>query len=70
MVNNGFWLQGATCEQDVNECSVLAGTDLGCQNGATCVNQPGTYQYVHTQCQTAERPNLKGMGLGGLGPTP
>lgn len=37
--------QGKNCEEDVNECFRLNGTDLGCQNGATCVNKPGTYEY-------------------------
>jgi cubilin len=37
--------QGRTCEDDVNECERFAGTDLGCQNGATCQNLPGTYRY-------------------------
>ena len=36
--------QGALCEQDVNECSTLAGTDLGCQNGATCINNAGSFR--------------------------
>ncbi|KAF0296268.1 Cubilin [Amphibalanus amphitrite] len=35
--------QGSNCEQDVNECTQLAGTDLGCQNGATCTNTAGGY---------------------------
>lgn len=30
---------------DVNECARFLGTDLGCQNGATCRNLPGTYRY-------------------------
>lgn len=34
---------GPTCELDVNECSIFAGTDLGCQNGATCYNTMGSY---------------------------
>jgi len=38
--------QGPLCDQDVNECSTLAGTDLGCQNGATCVNIPGSFRSV------------------------
>lgn len=38
--------EGAVCEKDVNECAIFAGTDLGCQNGATCVNNPGSYTYV------------------------
>ena len=35
--------QGAFCDVDVNECAEYAGTDLGCQNGATCVNNPGSF---------------------------
>lgn len=31
---------------DVNECARYLGTDLGCQNGATCFNLPGSYRYV------------------------
>lgn len=36
--------QGITCELDVNECGIYAGTDLGCQNGATCVNSQGGFR--------------------------
>ncbi|XP_058975812.1 cubilin homolog [Musca domestica] len=35
---------GKTCEQDVDECYLLAGTDLGCQNNAVCQNTPGSYK--------------------------
>ena len=28
----------------MNECYQFAGTDLGCQNGASCQNLPGTYR--------------------------
>ncbi|KAL1132416.1 hypothetical protein AAG570_010371, partial [Ranatra chinensis] len=35
--------QGPTCSVDVNECARFAGSTLGCQNGATCVNIPGSY---------------------------
>uniref|UniRef100_A0A1A9WD06 Cubilin n=1 Tax=Glossina brevipalpis TaxID=37001 RepID=A0A1A9WD06_9MUSC len=34
---------GKTCEQDIDECYTLAGTELGCQNNALCVNTPGSY---------------------------
>ena len=37
------FLKGPTCSTDVNECARFAGTNLGCQNGAQCQNQPGTY---------------------------
>lgn len=36
--------EGPTCTLDVNECARFAGTDLGCQNKATCFNTPGSYQ--------------------------
>lgn len=39
------------CDADVNECAIFAGTDLGCQNGATCVNKPGGYEWVYSQFQ-------------------
>lgn len=38
--------EGPLCDKDVNECAKFAGTDLGCQNGATCINTPGSYEYV------------------------
>uniref|UniRef100_A0A914WPV4 Cubilin n=1 Tax=Plectus sambesii TaxID=2011161 RepID=A0A914WPV4_9BILA len=34
---------GENCEQDINECSLYAGTDVGCQNGATCQNTHGGF---------------------------
>jgi cubilin len=36
--------EGPSCSVDVNECARYAGTDLGCQNGATCINNPGSYE--------------------------
>ncbi|XP_017095248.2 cubilin homolog [Drosophila bipectinata] len=39
--------QGPTCEDDVNECSEFAGTDLaGCLNNGQCINTPGSYSCV------------------------
>ncbi|XP_073838449.1 cubilin homolog [Musca autumnalis] len=35
---------GKTCEEDIDECYLLAGTDLGCQNNAVCHNMPGSYK--------------------------
>ena len=37
--------EGVRCDEDVNECSRFQGTDLGCQNGATCQNLPGAYRF-------------------------
>lgn len=37
---------GTRCNEDVNECMFFVGTDLGCQNGATCLNTIGSYRYV------------------------
>ena len=39
-------LQGSRCESDVNECTTFDGTDLGCQNGGTCVNTNGSFRYI------------------------
>ncbi|KAH8286857.1 hypothetical protein KR018_002895 [Drosophila ironensis] len=37
--------QGPTCEDDVNECFDLAGTDVaGCLNNGQCINTPGSYR--------------------------
>lgn len=36
--------EGPTCSLDVNECAKYVGTDLGCQNGATCINTVGSYE--------------------------
>ncbi|XP_053948471.1 cubilin homolog [Anastrepha ludens] len=38
--------EGSTCQNDVNECALYAGTDLGCQNGGQCVNQHGGYNCI------------------------
>lgn len=37
-------MKGPNCDTDVNECAIFAGTDLGCQNGATCINKHGGYE--------------------------
>lgn len=37
--------EGKMCEKDINECARFAGSDLGCQNGATCINKPGIYEW-------------------------
>ncbi|KFM76020.1 Cubilin, partial [Stegodyphus mimosarum] len=44
--------EGVTCETDVNECAIYAGTSFGCQNGATCINTHGGYS-----CQCASNWN-------------
>jgi hypothetical protein len=36
--------EGPSCSVDVNECAKYAGTDLGCQNEAECINTVGSYQ--------------------------
>ncbi|EDV51468.2 cubilin homolog [Drosophila erecta] len=39
--------EGSTCEDDVNECFTLSGTDLdGCLNNGQCINTPGSYRCV------------------------
>ncbi|XP_072020163.1 LOW QUALITY PROTEIN: cubilin-like [Amphiura filiformis] len=40
--------QGTTCNDDVNECSIIGGTIDACQNGGTCMNTRGSYR-----CQCA-----------------
>lgn len=35
---------GDSCEEDVNECAIFAGTSLGCQNSAICENTRGGYK--------------------------
>lgn len=35
---------GTNCDEDVNECAIYAGTDLGCQNAAFCENTLGGYK--------------------------
>lgn len=35
---------GNNCDDDVNECAIYAGTDLGCQNAAVCENTAGGYK--------------------------
>ena len=35
--------QGITCNDDVNECAIISGTEDECQNGGTCVNNRGSY---------------------------
>lgn len=37
---------GSNCEEDVNECTIYANTDLGCQNSISCENTPGGYTLV------------------------
>ncbi|XP_075162494.1 cubilin homolog [Haematobia irritans] len=36
--------KGKNCEEDIDECYLWAGTDLGCQNNAICINTPGGYR--------------------------
>nr|XP_042896535.1 cubilin [Parasteatoda tepidariorum] len=67
--------EGVTCETDVNECAVFAGTSFGCQNGATCINSHGGYSCVcppnfhgidctekHDDCGSASHYELCGHG--------
>ncbi|GFY69656.1 cubilin [Trichonephila inaurata madagascariensis] len=67
--------EGATCENDVNECARFAGTSFGCQNGATCINNVGGYSCTcppnwygihctqqHDDCSSASHQELCGHG--------
>jgi cubilin len=55
--------RGKRCEQDVDECSLFGNTALGCQNGARCINTPGSFHcdcapgftgvHCHTQLQVS-----------------
>ncbi|XP_045623432.1 cubilin [Procambarus clarkii] len=38
--------KGGNCDEDVNECYELQGTESGCQNGASCRNIPGDFRCV------------------------
>lgn len=35
-----------TCDKDVDECALYAGTEFDCQNGGRCVNQIGSYTCI------------------------
>lgn len=35
---------GISCEEDVNECAIYAGTTKGCQQSSTCENTPGGFK--------------------------
>lgn len=54
--------QGPNCMTDVNECARFLGTDLGCQNGATCRNLPGSYRYaIINNSFSTTLSNIKGV---------
>lgn len=36
--------EGPTCSVDVDECSRYRDTEFACQNGASCVNKPGSFE--------------------------
>ncbi|XP_017135474.1 cubilin homolog isoform X2 [Drosophila miranda] len=59
--------QGPTCEDDVNECFDLAGTDLAaCMNSGRCINTPGSFRcvcrngYTGTHCRLRQNKCLAG----------
>ncbi|XP_022226345.2 cubilin homolog [Drosophila obscura] len=59
--------QGPTCEDDVNECFDLAGTDLAaCVNNGRCINTPGSFRcvcrngYSGTHCRLRQNKCLAG----------
>ena len=48
---------GELCAVDMNECEASP-----CINGGTCINEPGTYRYVHMLLPLALQPTV-GFGL-------
>ena len=43
-IGEGVWrVGGITCNDDVNECAIISGTEDECQNGGTCANNRGSY---------------------------
>uniref|UniRef100_A0A914H2F9 Cubilin n=1 Tax=Globodera rostochiensis TaxID=31243 RepID=A0A914H2F9_GLORO len=49
--------EGKQCEQRKDECALFAGTDVGCQNGAICINNPSV-PGITCNCTTGWRGRL------------
>ncbi|XP_022107899.1 cubilin-like isoform X2 [Acanthaster planci] len=67
--------QGDTCNEDVNECAIIVGTEDECQNSGTCVNTAGSFRcqcepdwfgpqctIKYDDCSTASHDDLCGHG--------